>query len=240
MTGHPYNVEVSEYVDGTLTPERLTVFEPHLATCARCQALAADFRTLREATSRLEDDTPPAYVWTRLSAQLTAASEPRRAWVSWLVGDLAWRSAVAAGILVAAIVAGSWQSWREVSTVGTGQRPQLVAFTPPTYAAPSHVEAAAAIQAEISNLQQIVGTNAAILPEQTKAVFDAASSEIDEAIGQPRAVLAREPSDELARDSMFEALRSKLALLQEMIALINQMRQGNQDEAARIVSGMQP
>ena len=45
--------------------------------------------------------------------------------------------------------------------------------------------------------------------------------------------------DNFAQQSLFEALQSKLTLLKDMVALINEMRKGNQQEAARIVSGME-
>ena len=59
-------------------------------------------------------------------------------------------------------------------------------------------------------------------------------------IGQSRAALATAPTDNLAQQSLFEALRTKIALLEDMVALINEMRKGNQEGAARIVSGMEP
>ena len=59
---------------------------------------------------------------------------------------------------------------------------------------------------------------------------------IDEAITESRAALRSEPQSESAQVSLFAALRRKVALLQEMLALINEMRKGNQDGAARILS----
>ena len=47
-----------------------------------------------------------------------------------------------------------------------------------------------------------------------------------------------EPENDVAQESLFGALRSKIALLQDTIALINEMRKGNQEGAARIVSGL--
>jgi hypothetical protein len=59
---------------------------------------------------------------------------------------------------------------------------------------------------------------------------------IDEAITESRAALHTEPQSESAQESLFAALRRKVALLQEMLALINEMRKGNQEGAARILS----
>jgi hypothetical protein len=61
---------------------------------------------------------------------------------------------------------------------------------------------------------------------------------IDQAIGESRAALAREPVSEPAQQSLFEAFRTKIAFLQDTIALVNEMRKGNQAEAARIAEGL--
>lgn len=237
MTSHEFDVEIGDYVDGTLASSSVAALEAHLAGCPRCQLLAADFRAVRAAAATLPTRTPPPRVWARLAAELESPAH-----AAWTPADLSWRSAIAAGVLLSLLGGGSWLSWRQVAE---SRDPQRIAYVEVARdgmsVVPSgHAETTAAMQAEISNLQRLVRADSAILPAETKAVFDAASTDIDNAIAPPRAVLFDEPSNELARVSLFEALRSKLALLQEMISLINQMRQGNQDEAARIVSGMQP
>ena len=239
MTGHEFDVEIGDYVDGTLAAPSVAALEGHLAVCARCQILAADFRALRAAASSLPARTPPPQVWSRIATVIEPS--PTAMHTAWMPADMSWRSALAAGVLLSVLGAGSWLSWHQVS--------ESREYHPVAYievgrdgmtGSGGHNAATAAIEAEISNLQQLVRADAAILPAGTKAVFDAASDDIENAIDQPLAALHQEPSNELARISLFEALRSKLALLQEMISLINQMRQGNQDEAARIVSGMNP
>ena len=61
---------------------------------------------------------------------------------------------------------------------------------------------------------------------------------IDQAIGESRAALRTQPMSTQAQDSLFEAFRSKIVLLQDTISLINEVRKGNQAEAARIADGM--
>ena len=61
---------------------------------------------------------------------------------------------------------------------------------------------------------------------------------IDLAISESRAALRAQPASEPAQQSLFEAFRTKIALLQDTIALINEMRKGNQAEAARIAEGL--
>jgi hypothetical protein len=61
---------------------------------------------------------------------------------------------------------------------------------------------------------------------------------IDQAIGESRSALRTQPASEVAQESLFEALRNKVSLLQETVVLINEMRKGNQEGTARIVSGL--
>ena len=56
---------------------------------------------------------------------------------------------------------------------------------------------------------------------------------IDQAITESRAALQTQPSNTNAQDGLFDALRTKVALLQQTVELINEMRKGNQAEAGR-------
>ena len=60
---------------------------------------------------------------------------------------------------------------------------------------------------------------------------------IDLAIAESRAALRNEPQSVPARDSLFDALKRKVVLLQDTIALMNQMRKGDAAGAAQIVDG---
>ena len=53
-----------------------------------------------------------------------------------------------------------------------------------------------------------------------------------------REALNVNPGSEPARDSLFEALRQKVGVLQATVTLMNEMRKGNQDGAARVAAGL--
>jgi hypothetical protein len=61
---------------------------------------------------------------------------------------------------------------------------------------------------------------------------------IDQSIDESRAALKVNPANERAQESLFDAFRTKISLLQDTISLINEMRKGNQAEAARIADGL--
>jgi hypothetical protein len=54
---------------------------------------------------------------------------------------------------------------------------------------------------------------------------------LNRAIAESRQALADDPGSVPARDSLFEALRQKVVLLQSTVTLINEMRKGNPEGA---------
>ena len=240
MTCQDYELEIGDYVDGTLPRERVAALEGHLTSCARCRAMTTDFKALRSAVAGLERKSPPPQVWTRVAAQLNAERPaPRGTW-AWLTAGLSWRPAAAAAVVVALLAGGTWVAWREVSMPQSPRSAATGADVLEPAAGNGLLIPDQELTQQISHLEGIVTADQAVLPDETKAVYRATGAVIDNAIGESRAVLKTEPSNDLAQESLFEALRSKLALLQDMVALINEMRKGNQEGAARIVSGMEP
>jgi hypothetical protein len=88
----------------------------------------------------------------------------------------------------------------------------------------------------IAGLEELAAADRDALDGDTADVLQASLTVIDDAIGESRAALETEPESELAQASLFDALRMKVALLQDTVALINEMRKGNQEGAARIVT----
>src|SRR5215510_15559148 len=80
-----YDDILDEYVDGarpsnrrTALGARLALFESHLASCSRCQALVADLTNIRHAAAALDDHLPPAGLWARIASSIE--TEQRRPW----------------------------------------------------------------------------------------------------------------------------------------------------------------
>jgi anti-sigma factor RsiW len=227
-----YEQELGAYVDGALDPSG--ALDAHLAACARCRALAADLRAIRTAARTLEPREPPGRVWARLAA--AGDDSPRRA-----IWQRAWAFALARPALSAvglALVLGlAWVGPMVAPVVAPGGSGTAMAEALP-------VEVQMAVEQytrEIQGLQEITHAEAAsTLDPETADVLHVHVAVIDQAIGETRAVLEAEPGNELALESLFDALRSKLMLLQDMVVLINEMRKGNQEEAARIASELNP
>jgi anti-sigma factor RsiW len=236
MTCHEYESDLDDYVDRSLNAERTAAVDAHLAVCDTCRALVADLRTLRSVAGSLERRTPPPQVWTQIAARLHAdtAAAP---WWQGLNPFAGWRPLLAGAVMLALITSATWFSWREVSDV-QGARVEHTAGEGLSVPA-SGLEATQALDTQIANLEGFVNASTEVLPGETKAAYQVNGAAIEHAIGENRAALESEPTNNLAQQSLFEALKSKLALLEDMVALINEMRKGNQEGAARIVSGME-
>lgn len=250
MNCHEYRADLGDYVDRSIPAARAGALDVHLAGCAECRALVTDFRTLQTVASSLERRTPPEQVWTRIATAINQEPPPPAWWNPFAAPFLGWRPMLAAGVVVALLAVGTWFSWREVTTVQTA-RVATVNGSVNGSVSGTVSDAVAALSAEridptqemnsqIVRLEGFVNAGAAMLPGETKAAYQVNDAAIEDVIGQSRAALASEPTDNLAQQSLFEALRTKLALLEDMVALINEMRKGNQEGAARIVSGMEP
>jgi anti-sigma factor RsiW len=231
MSCQDYELELGDYVDGTLEGDARAACEAHLATCARCSALVSDLRTIGQRLRTLEPVAPGPHVWTRLAAAVEA--ERGAGWV-W---GFNWRtlSAVASSVLIVASL--SWVGGR-LAPVGSGAGRLASAVIEDRPVSAEIDDATMQLTTAIAGLETIARTEQAALDADTADVLQANLVVIDGAISESRAALETEPDSRAAQDSLFEALRSKVELLQDIVALINEMRQGNQEGAARILSGL--
>jgi anti-sigma factor RsiW len=197
MNCERYDDLLNDYVDGLRNDE----FERHLATCARCRALVADFTSIRRTASMLEEHVPPPRLWAKISSSI----EEKPRWFS------AWIPVAVAATLAFVIATATWLAWRNASSP---------APAPPAIAAADTVPPAEAQYAQaIAGLQQLADAQNAALDPQTRAVLKDNLAAIDRAIEESRAALASEPASALAQDSLFDALDTKVALLQDTVAL---------------------
>ena len=227
MNCHECQPLLSAYVDQSVRADDRVTVERHLRTCAQCRALADDFAAIRDAAGSLEPLVPPAHVWRQLSATAAAAQPPRVrfGWVGWRP-----LSATAMAVMIAASL------WR----VGTSLQPAATTSAPTQLARVDDANADSDPETHytvaIATLEEVTRADRDVLDMETADAINAGMTVIDDAITESRAALHSEPQSESAQESLFAALRRKVALLQEMVALINEMRKGDQDSAARILS----
>ena len=245
MACSQYLNSIQEYVDGTLGPIRRAELEQHLASCDECRALAADLERLRESASSLRAVPPPDGLWLQIAGRLRQEGRirdvaPARTRVPRLA-----LAAMAAGLIVAiggglyVLRSGAHRTSPPAATT-TAAREPASGNAPDTKSVESVQNELAAAQTQyetaIAHLEQIAKANQGALDPQTSRTLQKNLAITDMAIADSSAAVHAEPTSVAAREALFDALRQKVALLQDTISLINDMRKGNNEGAAQVLN----
>ena len=234
---------LSEYVEETLGAAERSEVDQHLAGCDACRTLVDDLRSIRAVSASLDHRDPPARAWSRLERAIKLESEHRGETTARLKlsRDVYTWLATAAAILLAVFVG---LRYRPATPPTATPTPAVAADTTPgADAAAQSVEAELRAAEEhyekaIRGLEQVTNAEKGALDTQTAATLQKNLAVIDQAISESRAALRAQPASQPAQDSLLESFKAKLALLQDTVALINEMRKGNEAGAARIGSGL--
>jgi anti-sigma factor RsiW len=250
MNGAHDDEILSELVDGRLDDLRVAEVEQHLASCDACRTLVADLRRLKADAARLPIQRPPARVWARIAAQLPDADRP--AWRRMLAGAFGTRLAWAGGLALAAttvvlivVIGPAWRP-RHAPQAAAASRERAVTATPVHATGTELVQSVESelrmaeqhYEKAIEGLQQAANTDQAALDPRVAATLRRNLAVIDQAVQECRQALQAQPTNQLARDGLFDALRQKVGLLQNTVALIAEMRKGNPDQAAKILGNL--
>lgn len=250
-----YTDAIQELVDGTLGPIRRAELEQHLEECASCRRLAADLQAIHDTAASLHPLEPPDGVWLQIAGRLrqegrVAVPPPARASVP--------RHNVALFALAAVLLLAVGASFVLLLPELRRNDPAAPLASGAPAAQPGNAPAAGSVegieeefrlaeqhyQNAITKLEEAArldpGDPAAsgTLDAQTAAMLQKNLQVIDQAIAESRAALRSEPQSAPARDSLFAALRRKVVLLQDTIALVNEIRKGNSAGTAQIVEGL--
>jgi hypothetical protein len=243
MSCADYDDAIQELVDGTLTGARRQELEQHLASCPSCTALVDELLVVRRAARSLPAMTPPDRVWDRLAPVVTARAETettRPAWRERVLVPLAVAAVLLAAVLITVVMRRLPRETPDASQNAAAPAPaaatqaagpDLGSIEAEMRQAEVHYENAIQQLETLAQDQQMLDPHVAKDLKKNLVV-------IDQAIGESRAALRAQPTNERAQESLFEAFRSKITLLQDTLALINEMRKGNKDEAARLAAGL--
>ena len=245
MHCNQYADAIQELADGTLGPVRRAELQTHLDQCDACRALAADLRKIRDAAASLDQPAPPERVWLQIAGRLRQEGR--------VVDESApHKRRMALFALAAALVltvGGSLWLLYPMRQASIGHHRFL---DPGSQAAPDAAgNAAGPTPSKVlrtnsprpSNTSRRVSrswrprrkaTRRRSTPQPRRRSRRTWSSSIRRS---PRAArrCKSEPQSAPARDSLFEALRRKVSLLQDTVALMNEMRKGNSAGAAQII-----
>jgi hypothetical protein len=99
-------------------------------------------------------------------------------------------------------------------------------------------QAAAHYEKAIAGLEQVANASDSPLDPDVLASLHRSLGVIDKAIDESRVAIKAHPENRIAQQSLFDSFRRKVALLQDTIALMNELRKGDQAGAARVASGL--
>ena len=209
MTCEQISDWLSDSVEGTLDTERQVQLDAHRRTCAACRELLNDLMEIRAAAATLDRRTPSPELWRAIAAQ-TGLAGPQ------LAGGLRWGALAAAAALMIALGAGVWFAARAQRPANQNVSSELVrSAASELQLAEQHYENA------IRALEQLTVAKDNALDPSVAAEIAQSLQSIDRAINDSRAALKSDPNSFIAQTSLLEALRMKVALLQETVSLMN-------------------
>jgi anti-sigma factor RsiW len=241
------NEALVDLVDGRLDGAAQRSVERHLEACAQCRALVEDLRIIRASAFMLDRREPKPETWPRIQAAVAAESAagarvlsmPRAVRRSFSEGGWPVWLGAAAALILATVIGILPLMNREPEHDDTEQAESaepaevtVESVTAEFAAAEKHYQKA------IDDLQTIANKDTGELDPQVAAVLQKNLTVIDQAITENRVALQSQPSSSNAQNGLFDALRTKVALLQQTVELINEMRKGNQAEAGRLIEGL--
>jgi anti-sigma factor RsiW len=235
----------ADLVDGDATAAVQADADAHLRDCPSCRAVVADLRRIRHTARALDRRVPPPLLFERIARQIDAEAggaqgrPARRHLGPPVVPGWAWLAAAA--VLVMAVGSGLWmmsRSWNPAAPPAAATDTAAAAADPVVSLERELQLAAAHYEKAVAALEQVANQSDSPLDPELTATLRKNIQVIDQAIDESRVALRAEPSNPLAQESLFDAFRRKISLLQDTIALMNEMRKGNEAGAARIVDGL--
>ena len=234
---------INELVDGTLGPLRRAELDLHLEGCESCRALLADLQTIARSAEALPPHNQPDRVWMQIAGRLhqegrvTSAPAPAARSRSYTVLALAAALLLAVGSSLFVLFPRDGQ----VSTPVAGVPDQHEATAPGNTDPDDLVqgidsELAAGEQHFIKALDEMTKVRGDLDPETLKTL-QKEMLVMNKALAETRAAIRTDPQSAAARQSFYDVLKQKIQFLQDTIALMNKMRQGDAAGAAQIVEG---
>lgn len=241
--------DIQDLVDGALGAIRTAELQQHLDQCASCRALADDLQRLRDVAASMEPLEPPDHVWMQVAGRLRQEGRvtARPAVATAGRGGQAWLAVAAA--LILAVGASLWFVIAPANRPADEATANTVAQR--TEAEPGNAAATDAVQSGVEDLQKAerllqsgvaklrdgLGADGQTLPGAVATTLDSNLRILDQAIAESSSALQQEPQNVAARTSLFDALQRKISLLQDTIALMNEVRKGNAAGVAQVVEG---
>jgi len=232
--------QLSEYLDGDLTPEEHAAVEAHLRGCAACTAVLNDLKRVVAQAQAIDPRPPQAELWTGIAARIDGdaghrvmpfPARPVRRF-AFTMPQLA-----AASLLIAAVSGGvAWSIADRAAKASNANGLQTAVAVAPSAVDPADdrgvyeqgpsVEtvglADAQYDAAVADLEKALRQGRGRLDPATIATVEHNLETIDQAIQQAREALAGDPANTYLSSHLVEARRRKLDLLRRAAALTSE------------------
>ncbi|HET9370329.1 MAG TPA: zf-HC2 domain-containing protein [Vicinamibacterales bacterium] len=229
---------LSLLADADLGPADEAELRAHLATCDACAGLLHDLQRVRDAGRSLGPMQPPDHIWLEVAGQVrleapaalaATSSRDRGALKQWISLAAAIVVVTLGAYAVSQFTAPPAEEPAATTTASAGVAPGVEAVVE---------QLSAALEKAITDLQTLAKDNARPEEAQVASALLNNLAVVDQAIAESRTALAQDPTSGPARDSLLEALRRKVGVLQATMVLINDMRLGDAEGAAQSAAGI--
>lgn len=249
MTCDDVQQALDAQLTGHLDRAGAEALDEHLAGCVECQALVEDVRRLQAELRLIGTEGPGPQAWDRVATRLEADPEFQRLAAAAVDAEqrrrsVDWRWLALAAMLIL-LVGGSLMVLRQSlgSAAPAVEAPQTAAREEAPEDLVRSIEGELGLAARhyenaIAGLERVASESESPIDPAVMATVRENLQIIDGAIDDSRQALRSDPQSQLAQESLFDAFRRKVALLQDTIALMNEMRKGNPDTATAIASGL--
>jgi hypothetical protein len=232
---------IQELADGTLGSIRRIDLESHLKECEPCRRLADDLVRIRELAGSLERPAPPDRVWLQVAGRLrqegritAPAAPPMRIHRYAPLALAASLLLIVGASLYVLYPRGVEPPARQAS----GNAPAAAPVETYRDVESEFRLAEQHYQNGIAKLEEAAKSDDDVIDPQTAAMLRKNLDVVDQAIAESRAATRSDPQSVAAWNSLFVGLKRKVVVLQDTIALMNQMRKGDAAGAAQIVDGV--
>lgn len=226
---------LSQFVDRQLPVAEQQAVAAHLESCARCRGVAQDLSRLSAAARTLDPIAPPDHVWLELAGQIRLGDRPTTSVAPAVIArSSAMRHWLALAAALVIVTLGAYWFTRVPAPPSTDpSNPNRAGSV--ELVAEELTQAMAHYDKAIAELDRIAKSGDGSLDPEVAATLQKNLGLVDQAITESRAALTTDPQSSAARDSLFEALRRKIGVLQATVTLMNEMRKGNQQGAAQVM-----
>jgi hypothetical protein len=201
---------LSEYIDGTLQPDREAALLRHVEQCADCRALLRDFEAIIGEARGLERLVPPDSAWLKIRAGIEQSGRLKPEPAFFRFRPRLATAAVTVVVLVALLGLLHFRPWQSRLSAEEAAVDK-VTLTKLDEAERYYEQAVGALN------EALAAQRGSLDPEVTR-VFETNLAVVDASIETCRKAVRRDPRDLQAQYALLASYKNKVQLMTDLIA----------------------